>query len=225
MNSRKTTKKAQTKSNVIFEKLKSDYFLARIFEYMPKKKSLEIMKINKRLQKRTNLSIINYKEYSELYSSIEIELTPAKNEYGSFIRISAEEKDYYHVYFNNAKKEKGRNFLKEKEKVKIIKIKIDHQVKSFNELFSHCNCISSINFKKFYRINITDMSGMFRACFSLKELNLSNVKTNNVTDMNSMFSGCLSLKELNIFNFITDNVIDMKSLFYECSLLGILVNE
>ena len=216
MNSRKTSKKAQTKSKVIFEKLKSGYFLARIFEYMPKKKSLEIMKINKRLQKRTNLSIINYKEYSELYSSIEIELTPAKNEYGSFIRISEEEKDYYHVYFNNVKKEKGRNFLKEKEKVKIIKIKIDHQVKSFNDLFSHCNCIGAINFKKFYRINMTDMSGMFRACFSLKELNLSNVKTNNVTDMNSMFSGCYSLEELNLSNFNTENVTDMSYMFSGC---------
>ena len=46
-----------------------------------------------------------------------------------------------------------------------------------------CECIESINFKKFYRNNITDMSCMFRGCSSLKDLNLKNFNTNNVTNM------------------------------------------
>ena len=41
---------------------------------MKKSKSLEIMKYNKRLQKRLNLNINNYKEYSQIYTPIEIEL-------------------------------------------------------------------------------------------------------------------------------------------------------
>ena len=69
-----------------------------------------------------------------------------------------------------------------------IKIIIDYQVKSFKELFSRCECIESINFKKFYRNNnITNMSYMFFGCSSLKELNLTNFNTNNVTDMCGMF--------------------------------------
>ena len=70
------------------------------------------------------------------------------------------------------------------------KIIIDYQVKSFKGLFPRCECIESINFKKFYRNNITDMSGMFYKCSSLKELNINNFNTNNVTNMKYMFSGC-----------------------------------
>ena len=71
-----------------------------------------------------------------------------------------------------------------------IKIIIDYPVKSFKGLFSWCECIESINFKKFYRDNITDMSFMFDGCSSLKELNLNNFNTNNVKYMRWMFSGC-----------------------------------
>ena len=58
------------------------------------------------------------------------------------------------------------------------------------ELFWDCKCIESINFKKFYRNNITNMECIFAGCSSLKELNLSNFNTNNVTDMYEMFYGC-----------------------------------
>ena len=77
-----------------------------------------------------------------------------------------------------------------------IKVIIDYQVKSFKELFYWCKCIESINFKKFYRNNITDMSWMFNGCSSLKELNLNNFNTNNVTNMSYMFYGCSSFKEI-----------------------------
>ena len=50
--------------------------------------------------------------------------------------------------------------------------------------------IKRIKFKKFYRNNVTDMSGMFSECSSLKELNLNNFNTNNVTNMSFMFRGC-----------------------------------
>ena len=64
-----------------------------------------------------------------------------------------------------------------------VKIIIDYQVKSFNGLFYKCDCIESINFKKFYRNNITDMSFMFSECSSLKVLYLNNFNTNNVINM------------------------------------------
>ena len=84
------------------------------------------------------------------------------------------------------------------EKVIIIKIIIDYQVKSFKELFYNCNYIESIFFKKFYRNNITNMHYMFCGCSSLKELNLNNFNTNNVINMNSMFSECLDELKLKI---------------------------
>ena len=58
----------EKKSKVNFEKIKSDFFIRKLFDYMKKNKSLEIIKYNKRLQKRLNLSINDYKEYNQLYT-------------------------------------------------------------------------------------------------------------------------------------------------------------
>ena len=48
-----------------------------------------------------NININNYKEFSELYSSIKLEVTPIQNKYGSFIDIKKEDKKYFHIYYNN----------------------------------------------------------------------------------------------------------------------------
>ena len=135
---------------------------------MEKTKRLEIIKTNKKLQKRLNISINDYKEYSQLYSSIEIELKPEENKYGNFINISDEDKDYYHIFFENLNEEIKRNYLKEKEKVNIIKIIINYQVESFKRLFDNCRCIRTMFFKKFSRANIANMDFMFYGCSFLK---------------------------------------------------------
>ena len=99
--------------------------------------------------------------------------------------------------------------IDEEDKVTKIKIIIDYQVKSFKGLFSLCECIESINFKKFYRNNIDNMGDMFYGCSSLKELNLNNFNTNNVTDMRSMFYGCsneLIMKIKNQYKNIQEKV-------------------
>ena len=212
MNSRNISKSEQAND---FDNLKSNFILKKIISLMKINISLKIMKYNKKLQKRLNICIDNYKECSK----IEIELKIADNRYGTFINIPEEEKEYYHIYFDNSNEEIKRNYLENNEKIKIIKIIIDYQAKKFGRLFSWINCINSIFFKKFYRNNITDMSYMFWQCSSLKELNLSNFNTNNVTDMNNMFSGCSLLIELNLSNFNTNNVTNMNSMFFQCSSL------
>ena len=209
--------KKDIKSKGEFKNLKSDYFLRKICDYLQRKKSLEIFKYNKKIQKRLNISINNYKEYSEIYSSIEIELIPVKNNYGKFINIPVNEKDYFHIYYDERKDEIKDNMSVDSYEVSKIKIIIDYQVKSFKCLFNNCKCIELISFKKFYRNNIIDMRNMFLGCLSLKELNLSNFNTNNVTNMNRMFSGCSSLKELNISNFNLIDPMYINEIFNGCS--------
>ena len=232
----------QLKSMGFCDNIKSNFIFKRTIDFIKKKKFLEIMKYNKKLKKRLNLTINDYKEFSKLYSSIELELTIDDNKYGYFINIPDKEIDYYHIYLNNSKEEIKRNHLNEDEKINKLKIKIGYQVKSFKGLFSYCYCINSVNFILFNRINIIntsnmfyqcsslnelnlsnfitdnvkDMSNMFLGCTLLKELNLSNFKTNNVTNMSSMFDRCLSLKKLNLSNFNTDNVTNMSNMFYQC---------
>ena len=106
MDSKSITKdnKHKLNSEIYFENLKSDYFLQKVFENIKRNKSLTIIKYNKKMQNRLNINIKDYKEYSELYSSIEIEIIPIKNEYGEFINIKGD-KSYYHIYFNDDKKE------------------------------------------------------------------------------------------------------------------------
>ena len=147
--------KESVKLNPIMEKIKSRYILSKIYDIMPKKKKLEIIKYNKRIQNRLNLSIKNYKEYSETFTPIEIEIIPTKDKYGKFIYINENDKLYYHIYFNDNEEEiKNKYEINKEDKVTKIKIIIDYQVKSFKELFYDCKCIESINFKKFYRNTI-----------------------------------------------------------------------
>ena len=169
------------KPNPILESLKSDYFLQKLYDNMTIKKKLQIVKYDKNVQNRLDLGIKDYKEYSETYSSIEIEI-PAKGKYGRFIYIDENDELYYHIYFNDDKEEiknkykiytedgmiKHEYYIDEEDKVTKIKIIIDYQVKSFKKLFDNCKCIESINFKKFYINNITYMIFMFYLCSSLK---------------------------------------------------------
>ena len=139
------------------------------------KKYLEIIKYNKKLQTRVKISINDYIDYSQAYSPIEIELKLADKKviYRKFINISEENKKYYHIYFNNSNKETTKIELNEYDKVDIVKIIIDYQVKSFKNLFEDCFYIKAIYFKKFFRTNINNMNGMFKQCSSQRELDLS----------------------------------------------------
>ena len=205
-------------SNSILQNIKSNYFLERIYNNILKKKSLEIVKYNKKIQNRINLSIKDYKEYSEKFSSIEIEIIPCNNQYGQFINIKEDEKLFYHIFINDNKEEKENKYsINEEDKVTKIRIVIDYQVKSFKNLFINCKCIHYINFKKFHRNNIDNMRRMFYECSLMEELNLSNFDSSNVIDMGFMFNECHKLKEIKgINNFNTSEVTNMSAMFQEC---------
>ena len=210
----------EIKSSNMFLILKSKYILQFIFDNLSKRKSLNFIKYNKNIQNKIDININDYKEFSEIYSSIEMEIIPVNNKYGKFINIKNQgDLKYFHIYFDNNKEEIKRNHLDKNENIKKIKIILEHQVKSFEDLFRDCECIESIYIKKFCRNNIINMEVMFYNCSSLKELNLSNFNTNNVNNMRYMFFKCSSLKKLNLSNFNTNNVTALKEMFWGCSSL------
>ena len=104
--------KDQMKSVSKYENIKADYFLIKVFNNLEKRKALNIVKYNKNIKKRINININDYKEYSEKYSSIEIEIKPVNNKYNKFINMKKEEEIYYHIYFNNNEEEIKRNYIK-----------------------------------------------------------------------------------------------------------------
>ena len=175
--------------------IKSDYILQNVFDYLPKKKSLKIIKYNKNLQNRLKININDYKNYS----SIELEIKPLEKKYDILNNFYKKNSEYIHIYFyDDNEKEINKNSMNYKLKVSKIKMILDYQINSLEDLFKNCESIQSISFKKFCRNNITNMSNMFYECSSLKELDISNFNTNKVTNMSGMFYGCSSLKELDI---------------------------
>ena len=204
-----------------FEELKSDFFLQMLFIMIPKPKSLELIKYNKYIQKRIRINFNDYKSYSETYSTIEIEIIiPMKNKNDKFINIKKEDRKYYHIFFNSIKKEEIKKMnLNINNKFYKINIIIDHQVDTLSGIFRFIDCVESINFKRFSRNNITNMSYMFDGCSSLKELNLSHFNTDNVTNMIKMFYDCSLLKELKLNKFNTSKVINMYAMFCRCASL------
>ena len=135
-----------------------------------KKKSLDIIKYNKNIKNRININIQDYKEYSEKYSSIELEIKPVNNVYGKFIIYTKEEEKYYHIYFNNNKEEIKRNYLNKKDNVAKIKVIIDYQIISCKRLFELCKCVKYIYFKKFHRNNINNMKSIVSWMFFIKRI-------------------------------------------------------
>ena len=170
-------KSNENKSSNKFKNVKSNYILKKIYDNLSKKKLLEIIKYNDKLNKRLNLTINDYKDFCEKFSSIEIEIISSQNLLGKYINIDEDKGIYYHLYFNNNKKEtKIRNLIKiDKNKYNKIKIIIDYQIDSLCDLFNGCDTIEYISFKKFHRNNIKDMSYMFSNCYSLKEINFSQL--------------------------------------------------
>ena len=51
--------KNQIKSKNKYEKLKSDYFLQKLFDNIERKRKLDIIKYNKKLKKRININNIH----------------------------------------------------------------------------------------------------------------------------------------------------------------------
>ena len=76
----------------------------KVLEIANKKRVLEAIKYNKNIKEKIHININDYKEYSEIYSSIELEIIPIAFNFGRFIEIKKGEESYFHIYFNNKKK-------------------------------------------------------------------------------------------------------------------------
>jgi len=207
----------------MLRKIRSKYITNIIFDYLQLNLRLKIIKYTKKLQNLISIKKSDYKEYSQIIIDIipvsDKTILEEKNIFINYISDDEKMKSNYHIYFDNSKKEKSRNYFLKKEKISKIKIYIDNNITSLQRLFLGCKNIQEINFINFNRKNITDMNSMFQGCSSLIKINFDKFKTNNVTDMNYMFYQCTSLNELNLSNFDTNNVINMQKMFFECRIL------
>ena len=85
-----------------YQDVKSKYILQKIFNNIRKDKAIKIVRYNKNIQNKINININDFKEYSEIYSSIEMEIIPVNNKYGKFINIKNQgDLKYFHHSSNN----------------------------------------------------------------------------------------------------------------------------
>ena len=199
----------------LLKDIKSKYIIEIIFDNLQIINYLNVIRYNKYFQNLLNKTIANYKYNSK----IEIDIIPEENKCGKFINFEEEDEPFFHIYFNNIQNETKRKIFYSSDKIEKIKVIIDYEVTSLAGLFSQCECIKKIDFKKFYRINIVDMKEMFFGCYYLKELIISKLKTNYVENMRSMFCNCPYLELINVSNFNTNNVEDMSNMFCDCKSL------
>ena len=205
----------------MLHKIRNRNFLRILFfKLFTETKYLNILKYNKGLQTKLNLSLENYKKYNQ----IKIEVIPIvnlkeKDEENIFIN-TVENESLYHIYFNESNEEIERKYIKNNEKISKIIILIDIEVESLRDLFHGCESIKEIKFISFNRKNIIDMGYMFAKCSNLINLDISKIKTDNVTHMEYMFNECSKLENLNLSNFKTDKVEYMNDMFSFCSNLS-----
>ena len=195
--------------------------MKNIFRVLLKRKFFNLIKYNKQLQKVLGLSIQDY----ELLGEIEIEIIPIlslSNDFHNFkfINLDNYNNENYKIYFDG--KEVKRNYINYKDNIIKINVIIIPENKSLKGLFNSCQCIKNINFIKFNRTDIIDMSEMFYNCRELIKIEFTEFNSSNVINMKSMFSWCSSLKYLYFYNFNTSNVINMSYMFYKCESLEIL---
>ena len=110
----------KVKSKDIFKNLKSDYFLQILFNNLLKKILLELIKYNKNIKNRININIKDYKEYSEIYSSIEIEITLLKVNMVNLLILTKKIKCIY-IFILMITKKKLKEIIKIKMK-KLMKV-------------------------------------------------------------------------------------------------------
>ena len=115
--------------------IRSKYILMHILNNLELKKTLDLFKYNKKLQKKLKVNLNDYKKCSE---EIEILIEPLKTlekESNKFINIeNLNELAYFHIFFDDCKEGEKRNFLKKNETISKIKIIIDNKVSSLKGL-------------------------------------------------------------------------------------------
>ena len=85
-------------------KIKSKIILNQILLNLSKIIKFNLIKYNKRIQKRIN---ININDYEEEFSPIEITIIFSGNKHGQFIHFDKTNEKYFHIYVDNKEYKKN----------------------------------------------------------------------------------------------------------------------
>ena len=120
--------------NDVLKKVRSVYITKKILDNLNQIKLMNIIHYNKKYQKLMKISL---KDFKNEFSKIEIEIIPEENTFGKFVNITNKicEENNVRIYFNDKKEEINRNYIAKDDNVKIIKIILNHKIKSLYRFF------------------------------------------------------------------------------------------
>ena len=106
-------------------------------------------------------------------------------------------------------------------KLKSVKLfKTSSNLRFVQNMFNHCNSLTSIDLTPLVTSGVESMSSMFEWCINLTSLDLSKFDTSSMTSMMGAFSYCYSLEHLDLSSFNTSKVTMMQNLFESSNLLN-----
>ena len=106
-------------------------------------------------------------------------------------------------------------------KLKSVKLfKTSSNLRFVQNMFNHCNSLTSIDLTPLVTSGVESMSYMFEWCINLTSLDLSKFNTSSMTSMMGAFSYCYSLEHLDLSSFNTSKVTMMQNLFENSNLLN-----
>ena len=135
--------KTNNKTLSILYGIKSKYIIIKIFDNLKTRKFLQIIKYNKKISERIEISLKeSFKKYW-IDNQIEIELNIFENpkyeeDKKNFINFEEKDKPYIHIYLNDDKKGTKRNYIEKNEALSKVKIILDLKFKKFEKLFYEC---------------------------------------------------------------------------------------
>ena len=208
------------------DKISSAIVLKKVFNALDKHKRLKYMNRNKKLRRRLDINVNDYRLYYENKTPIIIEIIPIENhsnpvftpmdEYKKYITYKIE--NGHHIinvapgiktledFFYNQKNIEGvvfQQFLR-------------RDIEDMSDMFSMSTNLKYIDFRSFYSKNVKDMAGMFFNCSKLLRIdNIQNLDTSNVENMEQMFAKCEMLFSLDLSNFNTKKCKNIESMFYK----------
>ena len=224
--------------NSILNKIKSKDILKELFTFVGEKIELNLLKYNKFLQNRVDLSLKDYESFKNIIIFIKFDVdyvNELRNEYKE-LKNKIDNKNYE----NEEQKKKLTGDLNSKEqelkKSRFMGLPFFNQYREFIKIFyitgqdkseeaensafynflDESKPIPDIKISIDKNANITDCFSMFANCTTVKEIEFVKFYTKDVTSMRHMFYFCSHLRHLDLTNFDTSNVTTMFGLCKKC---------
>ena len=101
-------------------------------------------------------------------------------------------------------------------KIVIMEINLDENIKSFYRMFSDIAGIVEVDLTQCRTSLVENMAYMFENCKSLRFANLSNIDLSSAINIERMFGNCRALKDLDLTNVDLSKVHNHKNVFINC---------